>query len=59
MTMNQMDPIPHASIPDRVLTAKVFEAARTKNRHILGLEAFDVLKAYGIPVVKTTFAKTV
>jgi len=40
------------------LAARVFEAARAKNRHILGLEAFDILKAYGIPVVKTAFAKT-
>ena len=26
---------------------------------MLGIEAFDILKAYGIPVVKTIFAKTV
>jgi acetate---CoA ligase (ADP-forming) subunit beta len=41
------------------MAARVFEAARAKNRHIMGLEAFDILKAYGIPVVKTVFAKTV
>lgn len=50
--------ITHESWPDRVLAARVFETARAKNRHILGLEAFDILKAYGIPVVKTAFAKT-
>lgn len=56
--MNQVDPVPHASRPDRVSAARIFEAARAKNRHILGLEAFDILKAYGIPVVKTALAKT-
>jgi acetyl-CoA synthetase (ADP-forming) len=40
------------------LAARVFEAARAKNRYILGFEALDILKAYGIPVVKTAFAKT-
>lgn len=44
MIMKQVDLIPHTSGPDRVLAARVFEAARAKNRHILGLEAFDILK---------------
>ncbi|WP_292390252.1 acetate--CoA ligase family protein [Methanosarcina sp. UBA5] len=56
--MKQVDIVPHVPRPDRVLVARIFEAARAKNRHILGLEAFDILKAYGIPVVKTAFAKT-
>lgn len=56
--MKQVDIVPRTSRPDRVLVARVFEAARAKNRHILGLEAVDILKAYGIPVVKTKFAKT-
>ncbi|HWQ48593.1 MAG TPA: acetate--CoA ligase family protein [Methanosarcina sp.] len=56
--MNQVDPIPHASRPDRVLASRIFEAAITKNRHILSLEVFGILKAYGIPMVKTAFAKT-
>lgn len=56
--MKQVDLISHSSGSDRVLAARVFEAARAKNRHILGLEAFDILKAYGIPAVKTAFAKT-
>jgi hypothetical protein len=30
------------------LATRVFEVARAKNQHILGLEAFDILKAYGI-----------
>jgi acyl-CoA synthetase (NDP forming) len=58
MIMKQADIIPHASGQDRASAARVFEAARLKNRHLLGLEAFDILKAYGIPVVKTAFAKT-
>lgn len=59
MIMKQVDIIPHVSESDRVSTASlIFEAARAENRHILGLEAFDILKAYGIPVVKTAFAKT-
>lgn len=56
--MKQVDIVPRTSRPDRVLVARVFEAARARNRHILGLEAFDILKAYDIPVVKTKFAKT-
>lgn len=40
------------------MVARIFEAARAKNQHTLGLEAFDILKSYDIPVVKTTFAKT-
>ena len=40
------------------MVARIFEAARAKNQHTMGLEAFDILKSYGIPVVKTTFAKT-
>lgn len=58
MVMKQVDIIPHASGQEQASAARVFEAARSKNRHILGLEAFDILKAYGIPVVKTAFAKT-
>jgi acetyl-CoA synthetase (ADP-forming) len=59
MIMKQVDIIPHVSESDRVSTAsRIFEAARAENRHLLGFEAFDILKAYGIPVVKTAFAKT-
>lgn len=56
--MKQVDIIPRASGPDRVWAARIIEAARAENRHILGLEAFEILKAYGIPVVRTVFAKT-
>ncbi|MCC4767767.1 acetyl-CoA synthetase [Methanosarcina sp. DH1] len=58
MIMKQVDIVPRTSGQDRVLVTRIFEAARAKNRHILGLEAFDILKAYGIPVIKTRFAKT-
>jgi len=58
MIMKQVDLIPHTSGSDRVLADKVFEAAQAKDQHILCLEAFDILKAYGIPVVKTALAKT-
>lgn len=58
MIMKQVDIVPRTSGQDRVLVTRIFEAARAKNQHILGLEAFDILKAYGIPVIKTRFAKT-
>lgn len=58
MLMKQVDIVPHTSGQDRVLVTRIFEAARAKNQHILGLEAFDILKAYGIPLIKTRFAKT-
>ena len=56
--MKQVDLIPPGPWPDRAEVARIFEAARAKNRYILGLEYFDVLKTYGIPTVKTAFAKT-
>ena len=42
----------------RDLAAEILDAARTSERYTLGLESFGILKAYGIPVVKTVFAKT-
>jgi|GEM_PF-1810269 len=59
MIMKQVDLIPPEPGPDRAETARIFEAARAKNQHTLGLESFGILKAYGIPAVKTAFAKTV
>jgi acetate---CoA ligase (ADP-forming) subunit beta len=58
MIMKQAGITPNISEPDRVSVESIFEAARAENRHILGLEAFGILKAYGIPAVKTAFAKT-
>jgi acyl-CoA synthetase (NDP forming) len=43
----------------RTAAAIILEAARAKNRYLLGLESFEILKAYDMPVVKTTFAKTI
>lgn len=43
---------------DRALAAEILKAARTAERYTPGLESFGILKAYGIPVVKTVFAKT-
>jgi acyl-CoA synthetase (NDP forming) len=44
--------------PERSLAAGILEAAQRAKRYTLGLEVFSILKAYGIPVVKTVFAKT-
>lgn len=43
---------------DRAAAARLLKTAEKEGRHILGLESFDILKAYGIPVVDTAFAKT-
>ena len=59
MIMEQAGIVPRISGTDRVTAARIIEAARAEDRHMLGIEAFDILKAYGIPVVKTIFAKTV
>lgn len=55
--MKQVDlAIPESGSRD--LAAEILDAARTSERYTLGLESFGILKAYGIPVVKTVFAKT-
>ena len=58
MFMKQVNFIPPESRSDRAATARIFEAAREKNQHNWA-ECFAILKAYGIPVVNTAFAKTV
>ncbi|RXA20852.1 acetyl-CoA synthetase [Methanosarcina sp. MSH10X1] len=58
MIMEQAGIVPHLPGQDQVPAARIFEAARAENRYVLGLEAFDILRACGIPVVKTAFAKT-
>jgi len=58
MIMKQVDLTLPESCPDRVLAAEILKAARAAERHTLGLESFGILKAYGIPAVKTAFAKT-
>lgn len=57
--MRQVNLIPPDSRPDRAAAARIIEAAKGKNQHTLGIESFEILKAYGIPVVKTTFAKNI
>jgi acyl-CoA synthetase (NDP forming) len=43
---------------DKALADEIFKAALDAERRTLGLESFGILTAYGIPVVKTAFAKT-
>ncbi|MHB8101022.1 MAG: hypothetical protein ACYDEF_11450 [Methanosarcina sp.] len=57
--MKQINLIPPDSGPARVAAARVFEDAKVSNHYTLGLESFEILKAYGIPVVKTSFARTI
>jgi acyl-CoA synthetase (NDP forming) len=56
--MKQVDISLTESGSDKDLAAEILEAARRAKRHILGLGSFGILTAYGIPVVKTAFAKT-
>jgi len=58
MSMKQVDPSLTESGSDTSLAAEILDAARRSRRHTLGLESFGILTAYGIPVVKTAFAKT-
>ena len=58
MVMKQVDLAFPESGSDKVLVAEILKDARTDERYTLGLESFGILKAYGIPVVKTAFAKT-
>jgi len=58
MIMKQVDLTLPESGPDRVLAAEILKAAREAERRTLGLESFGILKAYGIPAVPTSFAKT-
>ena len=43
---------------DRGAVSSILDKARSENRHTLGLESFDILKAYGIPTVGTSNVKT-
>ncbi|AKB19565.1 MULTISPECIES: acetate--CoA ligase family protein [unclassified Methanosarcina] len=56
--MKQVDLSRPESGSGKVLAAEILEAARVAERRTLGLESFGILKAYGIPAVKTVFAKT-
>ncbi|WP_269849454.1 acetate--CoA ligase family protein [Methanosarcina horonobensis] len=56
--MKQVDLAFSESGSDRTLAVEIIKAAREAERQTLGLESFGILKAYGIPVVQTAFAKT-
>ncbi|MGF7117690.1 acetate--CoA ligase family protein [Methanobacterium oryzae] len=43
---------------DKVAVKNIIEEAKEKGMHTLGLESFDILKAYGIPTVGTAITKT-
>lgn len=58
MIMKQVDLALPEPGSDKSLADEIFKAARRAGRHTLGLESFGILTAYGIPVVKTAFAKT-
>jgi acetyl-CoA synthetase (ADP-forming) len=58
MIMKQVDPIFPEPGFEKAAASRIFEAARENNLYVLGVESFDVLKAYGIPAVRTGFAKT-
>jgi acyl-CoA synthetase (NDP forming) len=58
MIMKQVDLALPESGSNRVLAAEILETARAAERYTLGLESLSILEAYGIPAVKTAFAKT-
>ncbi|SES64564.1 acetyltransferase [Methanococcoides vulcani] len=43
---------------DKESVSSILKKARSEKRHTLGLESFDILKAYGIPTVGTSNVKT-
>ncbi len=43
---------------DKEMAAEILENAAKRNQRTLGLESFDILKAYNIPVVATEITKT-
>jgi len=45
--MKQVNLIPPEPGQERATAASIFEAARAKNQNTLGLESFEILKAYG------------
>ena len=56
--MKQVNFIPPESTPEKAAATRIFEADRAKNQHPLD-RMFCHPESYGIPVVNTTFAKTV
>lgn len=58
MVMKQVDLAFPEFGSDKTLVDEIFKTARDAEKRTLGLESFGILKAYGIPVVKTVFAGT-
>jgi acyl-CoA synthetase (NDP forming) len=54
--MKQVDLAFPESGSDRALAAEILKDAHTAERYTPGLKYFGILKAYGIPAVKTVFA---
>ncbi|WP_462272236.1 acetate--CoA ligase alpha subunit [Methanohalophilus sp.] len=52
-------PLPKPVHSDRKMASALLDKAAAKDKKILGLESFDLLKAYGIPVVEIGKASTV
>lgn len=44
---------------DKDMVRSIIEKAKNNDNYTLGLESFDVLKAYGIPTVGTSITKTI
>ncbi|WP_440953427.1 acetate--CoA ligase alpha subunit [Methanococcoides sp. FTZ1] len=50
--------VPESFSVDREVVSSILNKALSENRHTLGLESFDILKAYGISTVDTSNVKT-
>ena len=57
MIMEQNPSLPEFEI-DREKVAGILEASRAKGQYILGLESLDILNAYCVTTIGTSFAKT-
>ena len=56
---NQEYPKPPKFEVDKSIVKRIIEDAKKKGVYTLGLESFDILKAYGIPTVGTAITQTV
>lgn len=54
----RVHPEPENFDVDKEVVSSILSKARSENRHTLGLESFDILKAYGIPIVGTSNVKS-
>lgn len=58
MIRKRAHPEPESIDVDKEAVSSILKKARSENQHTLGLESFDILKAYGIPAVGTSNVKT-